>query len=56
MTYVVDLAKAVFYWGEPVYDKIVMHSPMLDVWVTAGYFLFFSVLGTILFTRSERNR
>ncbi|WP_077616137.1 ABC transporter permease [Caenibacillus caldisaponilyticus] len=56
MTYVVDLAKAVFYWRDPAYDKIVMHSPMLDVWVMAGFFFVFSILGTVLFARAERNR
>ncbi len=56
MTYIVDLARAVFYWGQPVYDQIVMYSPILDLAVTVGFFLVFSFVGTALFTRAERNR
>lgn len=56
MTYCVDLARAVFYSGQPEYDLIVMHNPMLDLVVMAGFFLVFSIVGTIMFTRGERNR
>lgn len=56
MTYCIDLARAVFYAGTPVYDKIVLHNPMMDLGVMASFFVVFTVVGTIMFTRSERNR
>jgi hypothetical protein len=45
-----------FYSGKPAYHRIVLHSPALDFLVTAMFFVFFVVAGTLLFTRSERNR
>lgn len=56
MTYCIDLARAVFYAGTPMYDQIVLFNPWLDVAVMAGFFLVFSIIGTIMFTRSEKNR
>lgn len=56
MTYCIDLARAVFYWGEPVYDQIVLHNPLFDLSIMAVFFLVFSTVGTFMFTRSERNR
>ncbi len=56
MTYSVDLARAVFYWGNAEYSRIVLYNPMLDLVVTAAFFVVFSVVGTILFTRAERCR
>lgn len=56
MTYCIDLARAVFYAGQPEYDQIVLYSPWLNLTVLAGFFLVFSIVGTIMFTRSERNR
>ncbi len=56
MTYSVDLARAVFYWGKPEYSRIVLYSPLLDLVVTAAFFVVFSVVGTVLFTRAEQYR
>ncbi len=56
MTYSVDLARAVFYWGKPEYNRIVLYSPLLDLVVTAAFFAVFSVVGTLLFTRAEQYR
>jgi ABC-2 type transport system permease protein len=56
LTYSIDLARGVFYWGEPVYDLVVLHHPLFNVIVLAVFFLIFSIVGTIMFTRSERNR
>lgn len=56
MTYSVDLARTVFYWGQPEYELIVLHHPLLNIVVMTGFFLLFSIVGTIMFTRSERNR
>lgn len=56
MTYCIDLARAVFYSGQPMYDQIVLYNPTLDLLVMAGFFLVFTVIGTIMFTKAERNR
>lgn len=56
MTYSVDLARAIFYWGHVEYNLTVLYNPLLDLVVTATFFVVFSSVGTILFTRSERHR
>lgn len=56
MTYCIDLARAVFYAGRAEYDQIVLYSPWFNLTVIAGFFLVFSIVGTIMFTRSEKNR
>ncbi|WP_211745615.1 ABC transporter permease [Paenibacillus sp. Marseille-Q4541] len=56
MTYCVDLARAVFYAGTPIYDQIVIHHPVTNLLVMTGFFLIFTIVGTLMFTRSERNR
>ncbi len=56
LTYLTDLARGVFYWGTPVYDLIVMHHPFFNAIVMGVFFLIFSIIGTIMFTKSERNR
>lgn len=56
MTYSIDLARAIFYAGQPVYTRIVLYNPLLDLLVIAGFFLAFSLVGTIMFTRAERMR
>jgi ABC-2 type transport system permease protein len=56
MTYSIDLARNIFYWGKPEYSAAVLNSPVLDLAVTAGLFLVFTIVGTVLFVRSDRNR
>jgi ABC-2 type transport system permease protein len=56
MTYSIDLARNIFYAGKPEYAAAVLHSPWLDLCVTAGLFLVFTAVGTSLFVRAERNR
>ncbi|MFI5227152.1 MAG: ABC transporter permease [Candidatus Limnocylindrales bacterium] len=56
MTYSIDLARNIFYWGKPEYSATVLHSPMLDLAVTAAFFLVFTIVGTYLFVRADRNR
>ena len=56
LTYITDLARGVFYWGRPEYNQVVMHSPLFNLVVSVAFFLTFSILGTILFTNSERNK
>ena len=56
MTYSIDLARNIFYWGKPEYAAAVLHGPWLDLVVTVGFFLVFTIVGTILFVRADRNR
>jgi ABC-2 type transport system permease protein len=56
MTYSIDLARNIYYWGKPEYAAAVLHPPMLDLAITVGFFLVFTVVGTILFVRADRNR
>ena len=56
MTYSIDLARNIFYWGKPEYAAAVLHGPLLDLAVTVGFFLVFTIVGTILFVRADRNR
>ncbi len=56
MTYSIDLARNIYYWGKPEYAAAVLHGPWLDLAVTVGYFLVFTIVGTILFVRADRNR
>ena len=56
MTYSIDLARNIFYWGKPEYAAAVLHGPWLDLAVTIGFFLVFTIVGTILFVRADRNR
>ena len=56
MTYSIDLARNIYYWGKPEYAAAVLHGPWLDLAVTVGYFLVFMIVGTVLFVRADRNR
>jgi ABC-2 type transport system permease protein len=56
LRYAVDLARNVFYLGNPDYDKVVLDPPVLNGVVMAGLFVVFILAGTTLFVRTERNR
>jgi ABC-2 type transport system permease protein len=56
MTYSIDLARNIFYAGKPEYALTVLNSPWLDLGVTAAFFLVFTIVGTYMFVRSDRNR
>jgi ABC-2 type transport system permease protein len=56
MTYSIDLARNIFYAGKPEYAAVVLNSPWLDLAVTVGFFLVFTIVGTYLFVRADRNR
>jgi ABC-2 type transport system permease protein len=56
LTYLTDLARGVFYWGEPVYSQVVLHNPLFNITVLAVFFLVFFTVGTVMFTKSEQNR
>lgn len=52
----IDLARNIFYWGKPEYSAAVLNPSMLDLAVTIGFFLVFTIVGTVLFVRADRNR
>lgn len=56
LRYAVDLARGIFYWGQPEYDRIVLATPLVNLGVIGVSFVVFIVIGTFLFVRSERNR
>ncbi len=56
MRYAVDLARGVFYEGQPEYAKVVLQSPVFNLAAIAALFSAFLVFGTIIFVRRERNR
>jgi ABC-2 type transport system permease protein len=56
MRYAVDLARSVFYIGQPDYPKVVLEGPLTNLIVISGMFAVMLVVGTFLFVRGERNR
>lgn len=56
LRYAVDLARAVFYTGNPDRSSVVVDGFILDALVIASAFSVFLVAGTALFVRNERNR
>ncbi|WP_055669892.1 ABC transporter permease [Desnuesiella massiliensis] len=56
LTYLNDLARGVFYWKGSVYELSVLHHPLYNIIAIVAFFLAFSIIGTIMFTRSEQNR
>jgi ABC-2 type transport system permease protein len=56
MTYSIDLARNIFYWGKPEYSAAVLHDPLFDLAITIGFFLVFTIVGTYMFVRADRNR
>jgi ABC-2 type transport system permease protein len=56
MTYSIDLARNIVYAGKPEAAFTVLNSPWVDLAVTVGFFLVFTIVGTYLFVRADRNR
>jgi ABC-2 type transport system permease protein len=56
LTYLVDLARGMFYHGTSAYQKVVIHSPGFDLAITSIFFVVFVIIGTYIFTRKESNR
>ena len=56
MTYSIDLARNIFYAGKPEAAFTVLNPAWLDLAVTVGFFLVFTIVGTYLFVRADRNR
>ncbi len=56
MTYSIDLARNIFYAGKPEAVFTVLYPAWLDLAITVGFFLVFTIVGTYLFVRADRNR
>jgi ABC-2 type transport system permease protein len=56
MRYAIDLARSVFYLGQPDYSKVVLDGPLANLVIISGMFCLMLVVGTFLFVRGERNR
>jgi ABC-2 type transport system permease protein len=56
LRYAVDLARAVYYQGNPDYPRVVLGSLFYNTALIAVVFVLFLVVGTVLFVRGERNR
>jgi ABC-2 type transport system permease protein len=56
MTYLIDLERNLFYHNDQAAQSLIQYSLGLDLLVTLIICVAFIVIGTIMFTRSERNR
>ena len=56
MTYSIDLARNIFYAGKPEAAFAVLYPAWLDLAITVGFFLVFTIVGTYFFVRADRNR
>ncbi len=57
LRYAVDWTRAIYYQGQPaIYQQTVFTSSTSDLLVILGMFTLFLIGGTLLFTRSERNK
>jgi ABC-2 type transport system permease protein len=56
MTYCLDLVRAVVYAGTPDYANVVLFNPVICVIGIVVLSVFFLVLGTFFFAKSETNR
>jgi ABC-2 type transport system permease protein len=56
LTYVADLMRNVIYMGRPELSEIVLYSSTVDLAITVVVSVFFIVVGTWVFNRSERAR
>ncbi len=56
MTYAVDFARGLYYFGKPEYSEIVLFSPLTNLAIMTAFFVVFLGAGTYLFVRNERNK
>lgn len=56
LTYLTDLARGVFYSNNPAYDLVVVNHPIINIIVISAFFLTFTIVGTIMYSKAERNR
>lgn len=56
MTYAVDLVRSIYYLGNPIAGKVVLHSISTDLLVIVLMTIFMVTVGTLIFVRNEKNR
>lgn len=56
MTYAVDLARSVYYFGKPEYSRLVIFNPLMDIIIITLMFLVMFTVGTYFFVKNERNK
>ena len=56
MTYCLDLARAVVYHGTPEYDSVVLFNPIVTLTAITALTVTFLIIGTFMFSKSEKNR
>lgn len=56
MTYAVDLGRGIYYAGSPEYNEVVLHHPLTNLAIIAGFFVVFISIGTYFFVKNEKNR
>lgn len=56
MRYAVDLARGIYFAGQPEAELTVLDGPSVNLAIMAGLFGLFLLVGTYLFVRQERNR
>jgi len=56
MTYCIDLARAVVYWGTAEYEQVVMFNPVVNFVAIAALTLIFLTIGTFFYAQTEKNR
>ncbi|MDF2905962.1 MAG: transporter [Herbinix sp.] len=56
LTYITDMARGVYYWNKPAYNLVVINSPLVNITIISAFFLVFTVVGTIMYSKAERNR
>lgn len=56
LRYAVDLGRGLYYAGRPEYSLVVLQPPLVNLIVMVAMFIAFSLVGTFLFVRNERNK
>jgi ABC-2 type transport system permease protein len=56
LRYAVDLARGVFFLGQPEFPQVILIPPLTNLVIIAILFAIFLIAGTLLFVRSESNR
>lgn len=56
MTYAVDLARSIYYYGTASYERVVLYSPLINIIIIAIFFAIFLSIGTYFFVANERNK
>lgn len=56
LTYLTDLARGVFYWNKPTYNLVTINQPITNLFIVSAFFLVFTIVGTMMYSKAERNR